>query len=135
MISEPMMPIGRSRAGFLTSSAAEVTASKPMKAKNTSAAALITPVMPYGMYGCQFSGLTWPTPTAMNSSTTLILMITITLFRRADSRMPSDSRNVMAIMIRKAGRLNRVSTPGRAPGAAVSASGSTRPKPDSSDWK
>ncbi len=135
MISEPMMPIGRSRAGFLTSSAAEVTASKPMKAKNTSAAALITPVMPYGMYGCQFSGLTWPTPTAMNSSTTLILMITITLFRRADSRMPSDSRNVMAIMIRNAGRLNRVSTPGRAPGAAVSASGSTRPKPDSSDWK
>ncbi|MNT07390.1 hypothetical protein D3C72_1420900 [compost metagenome] len=41
--SEPMMPIGRSRDGFLTSSAAEVTASKPMKAKKTRAAALSMP--------------------------------------------------------------------------------------------
>ncbi len=58
MASEPMMPIGRSFFGFLTSSAAEVTASKPIKAKNTRAAALITLPMPNGMNGCQLSGLT-----------------------------------------------------------------------------
>ena len=35
MTSEPMMPRGRSRFGFLVSSAAVATMSKPMKAKKT----------------------------------------------------------------------------------------------------
>ena len=43
MASEPRMPIGMSRCGFLVSSAAVATMSKPMKAKNTSAAAVKMP--------------------------------------------------------------------------------------------
>src|SRR5690606_24784877 len=89
--SDPMMPIGRSRRGLRTSSAAEVTASKPMKAKNTSAAALNTPEAPKGANGCQLAGSTCQTPTAMNSSTTLVLMMTIRLLMRADSRTPCDT--------------------------------------------
>ena len=44
--SEPKMPIGRSRCGFFVSSAAVATMSKPMNAKNTSAAALKMPPIP-----------------------------------------------------------------------------------------
>ena len=44
--SEPKIPIGMSRWGFLDSSAAVATMSKPMKAKNTSAAALKMPPIP-----------------------------------------------------------------------------------------
>src|SRR6516225_1869244 len=119
--SEPMMPIGRSRRGLRTSSAADVTASNPMNAKNTSAAALNTPVMPNGANGCQLTGFTCQIPTAMNSSTTLILIATITLLSRADSLTPYDTIHVIASMIRQAGRLNSVCWPGTAPGAAVSA--------------
>jgi len=46
MARELKMPIGRSRCGFLVSSAAVATMSKPMKAKNTSAAALKMPLTP-----------------------------------------------------------------------------------------
>ncbi len=58
MISEAMMPIGRSRCGFLASSAVVETASKPIYAKKTTAAAAMTPEKPYGMNGVQLSGLT-----------------------------------------------------------------------------
>ncbi|MCY1229791.1 hypothetical protein D3C72_1739190 [compost metagenome] len=133
--SEPMMPIGRSRRGLRTSSAAEVTASKPMKAKNTSAAALKIPLKPNGANGSQLAGCTCQTPTAMNSSTTPIFTATIRLFTRVDSRTPYDTTQVIASMIRQAGRLIMVSTPGTEPGAAVSAAGSFSPKPAISDWK
>ena len=44
--SEPRIPIGMSRCGFLVSSAAVATMSNPMKAKNTRAAPVKMPVMP-----------------------------------------------------------------------------------------
>ena len=46
MASEPRMPRGRSLAGFFVSSAAVATMSKPMKAKNTTAAPAMTPPQP-----------------------------------------------------------------------------------------
>ncbi len=52
------MPIGRSRLGQRHSSAVVETASKPMKAKNTTAAPAWIPAQPLGAKGCQFSGLT-----------------------------------------------------------------------------
>ena len=52
------MPMGRSRRGLRHSSAAVETASKPMKAKNTTAAPAWMPAQPLGAKGCQFSGLT-----------------------------------------------------------------------------
>ena len=46
MISEPRIPIGRSRCGLRVSSAVVATTSNPMKAKNTSAAPATTPPQP-----------------------------------------------------------------------------------------
>ncbi len=71
----------------------------------------------------------------MNSNTTPILMTTMTLLMRADSRTPSDSMAVRISMMIRAGRLNRVSTPGIDPGAAVRAVGNCTPRPLMSDWK
>ncbi len=93
------------------------------------------PSSPNGANGCQLAGLTCHTPTPIKSSTTAILMATITLFRRADSRTPYDTTQVISNMITAAGRLNSVCTPGTAPGAAVSMAGRCRPKPAISDWK
>ena len=53
-----MIPIGMSRCGFLASSAAVDTASKPMYAKKMMAAALEIPANPFGANGCQFCGFT-----------------------------------------------------------------------------
>src|SRR5580698_219031 len=117
--SDAMMPTGKSRFGFFTSSAAEDTESKPMNAKNITAAAPNTPFQPFGMNGCQFAGVTWNTPTPITISTTVTLIATITLFTRADSLIPIDSSDVIAIITRNAGRLNSVKCPGTAPGAAV----------------
>ena len=47
------MPRGMSRCGFLVSSAAVATTSKPMKAKNTSAAAVKMPATPNGPPGAR----------------------------------------------------------------------------------
>ena len=46
-----MIPIGKSRDGFLHSSADVATASKPMYEKNTIAAPLMTPLVPNGKNG------------------------------------------------------------------------------------
>ena len=46
MMREPRMPRGMSRCGFLVSSAAVATTSKPMKAKNTTEAAVKMPITP-----------------------------------------------------------------------------------------
>ncbi len=106
--SEAMMPIGRSRFGSFPSSAAEETESKPINAKNITAAAPNTPFQPFGMNGCQFAGVTWNTPTAITSSTTTTLMATMMLFTRVDSRTPIDSSVVITIITRNAGRLKNV---------------------------
>src|ERR1700759_4035753 len=135
MQSDTMMPMGKSRFGFFTSSAAEDTESNPMNAKNITAAAPNTPFQPLGMNGCQFAGVTWNTPTPITSSTTITLIATMTLLMRADSRTPTDSSAVIAIITRKAGRLKKVSCPGIVPGAADNATGNATPNPDSSDCK
>jgi hypothetical protein len=64
MTSDPKMPIGMSRCGRFASCAQVETASKPMKAKNTTEAPLSTPLHPNspnapvlsGTKGCQFAG-------------------------------------------------------------------------------
>ena len=53
-----MMPMGRSRCGFRSSSASEHTESKPMYEKKTKPAPAITPLTPKGISGTQFSGRT-----------------------------------------------------------------------------
>src|SRR5258707_5615099 len=53
MIRLAMMPIGMSRRGLRVSSAVVETASKPMNAKKTMAAPLISPAKPLGVNGCQ----------------------------------------------------------------------------------
>jgi hypothetical protein len=63
------------------------------------------------------------------------LIATITLFTRVDSLMPMDKSAVIAIITRKAGRLNSVNSPGTAPGAAVSTVGSDTPNPESNDCR
>nr|WP_317984282.1 hypothetical protein [Candidatus Dactylopiibacterium carminicum] len=69
----------------------------------------------------------------MNRQITASFTATITLLSLADSRTPRDSTKVTASMIRAAGRLITVLTPGMEPGAALSATGSLMPKPASSD--
>ena len=68
MPKEPRMPMGISRCGFLVSSAAVATMSKPMKAKNTSAAAVKIPVMPNEPgekpRSCSSDGVLWAPPAA-----------------------------------------------------------------------
>src|SRR5574343_1089863 len=133
--SDHSTPRGMSLSGFLTSSAAQVTASKPRKLKNTIAAPWNTPLMPYGSAGCQLAGFTCHTATAMNTSTTATLISTTILLTRFDSLIPNASSVVTSMAMTNAGRLNTVVTPGRAPAAAVSASGRYRTKPAIRLWK
>ena len=83
-----MMPMGMSRCGRFVSSAVVETASNPMNAKNTIAAPLITPVKPFGIYGCQFPGFTMNPPYEITNTTTATLIITIIVFVFALSRIP-----------------------------------------------
>ena len=83
-----MIPIGMSRCGRFVSSAVVETASKPMNAKNTIAAPLITPVNPFGMYGCQFPGFTMKPPKEMTKTTTATFRTTMAVFALALSRIP-----------------------------------------------
>ena len=57
MAMEEIIPMGRSRDGFLHSSADVATASKPMYEKNTIDAPLNTPRIPKGVKGERLSGL------------------------------------------------------------------------------
>src|SRR5215472_14990395 len=88
-----MTPRGTSRCGFFASSAAVVTASKQMNAKNTENAAGMIPRptasrQPNGANGCQLCGLTNGSPMMTNSASTAILRMTSNEFVPADSRMP-----------------------------------------------
>src|SRR5258707_14467708 len=83
--SDPRMPIGMSRCGSLASCAAVETASKPMKAKNTTEAPRTTPDQPKwpnspvldGMRGCQVAGVMETAPSKMKTTTTNSLMATM----------------------------------------------------------
>ena len=88
MIRLAIIPIGMSRCGFFVSSAVVETASKPMKAKNTIAAPLITPPKPLGMNGCQFVGLTMNAPNAITKTDDGNLDHHDDLLVRALSRIP-----------------------------------------------
>src|SRR5687768_8114502 len=57
MIRELIMPLGRSRWGFLHSSAVVEIASKPIYAKKTAETPFIIPENPLGVNGDQLSGL------------------------------------------------------------------------------
>ena len=52
------MPLGKSRCGFLHSSAVVEMASKPIYAKKTAETPFITPENLFGKKGTQFSGFT-----------------------------------------------------------------------------
>src|SRR5215471_11112793 len=91
--SEPMMPIGMSRWGFLASCAAVLTASKPIYAKNTKLAPRKMPDQPNspqwplfgGTKGCQLAELIARAAPRMNSTTTASFTNTIKLLNLADS--------------------------------------------------
>src|SRR6185503_12789444 len=118
MTSDAMMPIGRSLFGFLASSAVVDTASKPMYAKKTTAAAAVTPGHPYGANGDQFFGTTYPTPTMMKNTTAASLTATMAALKRALSRTPITRSVLMRSTMSTAGRLiTAPSTP--APGEAL----------------
>src|SRR5437773_6919284 len=97
MASDPRIPRGRSRWGFLVSCAAVLTASNPMYAKNTVVAPWNTPEAPYlpnvpafgGTNGVQFSRLMYGAAATMNRQTTTTLTNTMAELNRADSLMPT----------------------------------------------
>ena len=108
------MPIGRSRWGFFDSSALVATTSKPMKAKNTSAApakipptpnapgeipmswASVVPELPPGagldpdggMNGCRFFECTYDRPAMMTRPMIASLIATITALTVLEVRIP-----------------------------------------------
>src|SRR5215831_10949529 len=79
-ISEPMIPMGRSRAGFRVSSATVETASNPIYAKNTIAAPDCTPTHPFGRKGWKLAPFMYPQPTITKNPRTISLRITIVVF-------------------------------------------------------
>ena len=99
--------------GFFASCAAVETASKPMKAKNTTPAPRRMPLQPYfpnspvfaGISGCQLAVLMKKAPSPMKATTTTSFTATMMLLSRADSLVPMTSKAVMAAMISAAGRL------------------------------
>src|SRR5437899_8035390 len=96
MTSDQRMPRGMSFWGFFASCAAVDTASNPMNAKKMTPAPRSTPLQPNspnlplfgGMNGCQFALLMYCMPNAMNNSSTATLIMTMTLLKLADSRIP-----------------------------------------------
>src|SRR5205809_217891 len=97
--SDASMPIGMSRCGFFASCAAVDTASNPMYAKNTTAAARTTPVQPNspnlpvaaGTNGAQFDDFTYMKPKPITRNTIASFTNTMTLLNRADSLIPITS--------------------------------------------
>jgi hypothetical protein len=144
--SEPKMPIGMLRCGFFVSSAVVATTSKPMKAKNTMAAAAATPPQPNtlgsrpkrvwtsgrssaepcsaeapcegGTKGTQLETFTRKMPAMMTAKTTISLIAVTTWFTREETFTPTTRIAVMASTSRPAGRLMNP------PSAVATASGS-----------
>src|SRR5690606_14335606 len=118
----PKMPSGSVRCGSFTSSADVATTSKPMNAKNTSAAPESTPAIPYfagaapvahdssdcdqasalppsvrmagGTNGVRLSTLKYVSPTTITNSTMPTLITVNTLLTRADILVPMISNAV-----------------------------------------
>src|SRR6202041_83597 len=88
----PIRPIGMLRWGFLVSSAAVDTASKPTYAKNIEAAAPPMPSQPNGANGAKFSALMTGSASAQNSTKAATLMQTSTAFTVALSRSEREQR-------------------------------------------
>src|SRR3974390_1353772 len=119
MTSEPRIPIGISRIGLLASCAAVETASKPIKAKNTTAAPRAIPDQPsiptaaWGgmkaprglLAATQFAVLKAGRVQTTNSAITTSLTATMKLLNRAVSRMPATRSAVMTMTIATAGTL------------------------------
>lgn len=126
MMSDPMIPIGRSRPGFRTSSAAVDTASNPMYAKKTIAAPVTTPVHPNGRNGVQFAGLMYRIPMKMKNMTIETLTATIAELNLALPLKPVTSRSVIKPMMRMAGMLM---SPPSVPGGLENAAGRVSPTP------
>src|SRR5579872_2056980 len=101
-IKEPMIPNGRSRAGSRHSSEATVTVSKPMYAKNTSAADVTIPRTPSGANGMNSCPRTAPMHASTNTTIAKTCSHTIALFVEDDSLMPIASRIEIARTIANA---------------------------------
>src|SRR5205823_3216702 len=103
--------------GFLASCAVVETASKPMYAKNTYAAAAPIPEMPYGaklgQLCPQLEKLTYLNPSPITKSTTETLITTMPELKRALSLIPTARIAVMTRAIKKAGTLTPISIPKR----------------------
>src|SRR5579885_1425015 len=100
-----MMPKGRSRCGFLASSAAVDTESKPIYVKKTIAPPVTMPPKPDGANGFQLLGLTNAPPITRNTRIAPSLIATMMLLASADSRIPRTSKTVRMKIMRKAGTL------------------------------
>jgi hypothetical protein len=101
--SEPQIATGRSLLGFLASSLPVETASKPMKAKKMTEAAVTMPSRPLGANGLRLPASKTVAATTMNSSSTASLTNTIMVFVLAVSRAPFMSSAVTAATMRTAG--------------------------------
>src|SRR5690606_37459273 len=83
-----IIALGRSRCGFLHSSAVVDMQPKPIKAKNTAATPLKTASIPLGEKGVQVSGHTTKTPPKLTNKATPMLLSTTTLHPVRDSLIP-----------------------------------------------
>ena len=109
----PTSASGTVRCGSRASPAAVETASKPMKAKNSTPAPRRTPDSPNspnapslgGTNGVQFAVLTKKIPTRTTSRSEPTLSATIALLAFADSREPRTSSHVQPATTSTAGRL------------------------------
>ncbi len=124
--SEMMIASGRVRRGFLTSSPAVETASRPMNEKKMLDAATWTPEMPSGMNGVRLPERKPVRPTATKSTRMQILMPTMAALTFTDSLTPRTSRKQTSATRMTAGRLKY--PPASPPGAADSAAGSFTPR-------
>src|SRR5216684_1536412 len=107
-----MMPIGKSRWGFLHSSAAVDTESKPMYVKKTIEPPVRMPGQPLGANGCQFEVWIKRDANETNTRIAMIFISTITLLVSADSRMPRTRMTVRSITMMNAGQLKPKCQPG-----------------------
>ena len=129
-ISAMMIASGMLRRGFLTSSPAVDTASRPMNEKKMTPAAVITPLKPPGANGVKFAEFQPVTPITMNSTSTASLMTTMVALTFADSLVPLISSSAHSATSTTAGRLRMPPDSGE----FEIASGSCTPNTLPSSW-
>src|SRR6185437_10128479 len=103
-----MIPNGKSRFGFLHSSAAHETESNPIYVKNTIAAPVSTPENPFGKNGCQFAVFTAFAAPKTKIRIARIFTATMPLFAPALSRTPRTRIHVNTSNTTRAGTLNQL---------------------------